>query len=186
MKVFCSPYNKTENCPNCGSSLTSVDYYSAVQGSTESYRSGGDRITSTRYYDIQLHTGEICLVCCKNADRPKMIIAKVLLLIGAISVLIGILMAAIASSNGVENVVNVGLGLLTTGIIMCVVAFALFFKFGDSSTFGGSVITNTDAISNLFIRYIPTIVLEEGDFLLGRQFLSTEFVKQMKRNLLSK
>jgi hypothetical protein len=81
MKVHCTSSVTSQRCPNCSSELTQANYFSAIKDGTMSqtgYDNGGTITTSTEYRDVQSHVGEICLSCCKAAERKQRVnVAKI-------------------------------------------------------------------------------------------------------------
>lgn len=101
MKVYCSTSFQKENCPNCGSSVIPVDYYSArkiassIVGRKTDYsglKTTTTTTTSTQYSDIQLHTGGICHTCSQKAIKPLQLIIAILLIAGIATLITTILM----------------------------------------------------------------------------------------------
>jgi hypothetical protein len=186
MKVYCSISYQQGSCPKCGMSLAPVKYYSAIQGKTTLVAQNQEidwtewkKITtttqSTQYFDIQLHTGSMCLNCCNKAENMKFLVPRILFGIGVLSLIIAVIFA-----------------MVVVGIIAVVLSFIGWNTIGSSNydglktskkytgkkEFGNVNVKDKgemNVLSRLLMKYISTKKIPKG-----RVLLSTDTFEDMK------
>lgn len=95
--AYCSTDTSVAICPKCGSKLSFASYYTGIKGSTDlvsmksetNWASGKTvttTITNTRYTDVHEHTGAICMHCIFHELYVQLLIARIMIVAGALGV----------------------------------------------------------------------------------------------------
>ncbi|MDR0754341.1 MAG: hypothetical protein LBF04_03020 [Prevotellaceae bacterium] len=192
MKVFCSTSFQSGNCPKCGASLAPVKYCSAIEGNTttvnnetkvdwKQWKTTTTTTKSTQYYNIQLHTGYMCLKCCNKAENRKFVVPRVVFGIGVISFLIALIMI---ETNDWRFFVPAIIAAITLYTGWKTVDEFVYYNglmtskkyYGSREIIDPAIKENINMISRLFIEYIPRKYIPKG-----RVLLSTGLVENMEK-----
>lgn len=79
---FYSLDTKTTVCPHCGSELVTAEYFSAVKGESSDKQKNGKNITTTKYTDVQKHTGAYCMACLYRKKARLLTLARGIVVLG--------------------------------------------------------------------------------------------------------
>jgi hypothetical protein len=192
MKVFCSTSFQSGSCPKCAAKLSAVKYYSAIQGNTSLIRKEVENdwqnmktttttTKSTQYFDIQAHTGSMCLPCCNKAENIRFIVPRVLFGLGVLFLIAALVMIDIDD-----------MGCIIFGWIAAILLFIGWNTMDGNSPYdplmtskkyyGSRQIVDISNPSNMrgvsahFVKYLP-----KKEIPSGRTILSTRAVEDMKK-----
>ena len=166
---------KEQDCPKCGSKLTTAVYYTArPTGETteksvncEALKTTTTVTTTTRYTDIQQQTGKLCLQCGRK-EGWRLIINGIKYFV----ISVGILILALILLK------SVGLIILAIGIaaVLGYIGFSVYFMEGDR-LLRLLKFQDNDTISAIFVDLILSSQLPEG-----HTALSTASHKKLSRS----
>jgi len=100
----------TKRCPKCKAGLVDAEYYTAIRGATslvsqeqktnwQEMKKTTTTVTSTKYSDVQRHTGTICMCCSEKRAYYTKIFGRILLAIALLGVIISLILLLSTESD---------------------------------------------------------------------------------------
>jgi len=96
--AYCSTDTSVATCPKCGSELSFANYYTGIKGATNIVSSKSERdwgagkivtttVRNTKYTDVREHTGAVCMYCTYHGLYMELLIARIMIVLGALGVI---------------------------------------------------------------------------------------------------